>query len=158
MNKKELKELIKPLVKECVEESVREVVLGSGLLSSVISEVVKGITPMLTETKQSVAPTVQSVQKEESAQQSRYAQVLQQSEKKKMTESRKQLLDSIGKTSYNGVNVFEGVTETIPDEPVSAGPANPMSGIAPGDAGVDITSLFDFNKANLLAKGKKRSV
>lgn len=156
MNKKELKELIKPLVKECVEESVKEIVLGSGLLSSVISEVVKGMAPLLTEARQPVAPVAQSVQQEQMEQQSRYAQVLQQSEKKKMTESRKQLLDSIGKTSYNGVNVFEGVTETIPDEPAPAGPANPMSGIAPGDSGVDISSLFDFNKAKILAQGKKR--
>lgn len=152
MNRKELKDLIKPLVKECVEESVREVVLGSGLLSQVISEVVKGIGPVLTETK-----TTQTVQ-EQPEQPSRYAEVLKASEKKKMTESRKQLLDSIGKGSYNGVNVFEGISETIPDEPSESGPANPMSGIAPSDAGVDISNLFNFNKANILAKGKKRSV
>lgn len=155
MNRKELKEVIKPLVKECVEESVREIVVESGLLSQVISEVMKGIAPALTEVRQPVVALSQTSQQEMAAQ-SRYAQVLQKSEKRKMTESRKQLVDAIGKSSYNGVNVFEGISETIPDEPLQSGPANPMTGIAPEDPGVDISSLFDFNKANILAKAKKR--
>ena len=150
MKREDLKKLIKPLVKECMEESVREIVVESGLLSQVISEVVKGMSPLITETK------VEQPQKETSAP-SRYAEVLQKSEKKKLSETRKQLMDTIGKTSYGGVNVFEGISETIPDEPqsMSAGPANPMSGIAPTDSGVDISGLFDFNKANILAKGKR---
>lgn len=148
MKREDLKQLIKPLVKECVEESVKEIVLTSGLLSQVISEVVKGMSPVITETKQEQP-------KQEPA--SHYAEVLQKSEKKKLSETRKQLIDTIGKTSYGGINVFEGISETIPDEPqsTSAGPANPMSGIAPSDAGVDISGLFDFNKANILAKRKR---
>lgn len=151
MNKKDLKELLKPLVKECVEESVREVVLTSGLLSQVISEVVKGMAPMLVETKQQ-----EVVQEQQDQNASRYAEVLKRSEKQKINQTRKQLLDSIGKSSYNGINVFEGISETIPDEAAPSGPANPMSGIDPGDAGVDIDSLFDFGKAKILAQGKKR--
>jgi hypothetical protein len=143
MNKKQLKELIKPLVKECVEESVKEIVLESGLLSQVISEVMKGVgTTNIVENK-----TNEEV---------RMAEVAKQSEKRKISESRKQMLDAIGKTSYGGVNVFDGIKETIPDETTS-GPANPMQGIAPHDPGVDITQLFDFNKAKILAQGKKRN-
>ena len=151
MKREELKQLIKPLVKECVEESVKEIVLSSGLLSQVISEVVKGMSPLITEAK-----TEQP--KQETTAPSRYAEVLQRSEKTKLSETRKNLKEIIGKTSYAGVNVFEGISDTIPDEPQasSVGPANPMSGISPNDAGVDISSLFDFNKANILAKGKKR--
>jgi len=151
MKRQDLKDLIKPLVKECMEESVREIVVESGLLSQVISEVVRGISPLITEAR------VEQPQKEIPAP-SRYAEVLQKSEKNKLSETRKQLMDTIGKTSYGGVNVFEGISETIPDEPqsTSAGPANPMTGIAPHDPGVDISGLFDFNKANILAKGKKR--
>lgn len=144
MNKKELKELIKPLVRECVEESVREIVLESGLLSQVISEVIRGVGNT-------------TIIEEKSPQESRIAEVARQSEKRKINETRKQMLDAIGKTSYGGVNVFEGISETIPDEPASAGPANPMQGIAPHDPGVDITQLFDFNKAKILAQGKKRN-
>lgn len=151
MNKSELKQLLKPLVKECVEESVREVVLTSGLLSQVISEVVKGMTPMLVETKQQ-----QPVQEQQKQNTSQYSEILKKSEKQKVNQTRKQLLDSIGRSSYNGVNVFEGINETIPDEVVPSGPANPMSGIEPQDAGVDIDSLFDFGKAKILALGKKR--
>lgn len=151
MNKKELKELLKPLVKECVEESVKEIVLTSGLLSQVISEVMKGMAPVLVETKQQ-----EIVQENQEQSSSRYAEVLKRSEKQKINQTRKQLLDSIGKSSYNGVNVFEGIKETIPDEVAPSGPANPMSGIDPGDAGVNIDSLFDFSKAKILAQGKKR--
>lgn len=142
MNKKDLKDLIKPLVKECVEESVKEIVLESGLLSQVISEVMKGVGST-------------SIVENVASQENRMAEVARQSEKKKISESRKQMMDAIGKTSYGGVNVFEGVKDTIPDETVS-GPANPMQGIAAHDPGVDITQLFDFNKAKILAQGKKR--
>jgi hypothetical protein len=142
MNKKDLKDLIKPLVKECVEESVKEIVLESGLLSQVISEVMKGVGNT-------------SIIENTVSQENRMAEVARQSEKKKISESRKQMMDAIGKTSYGGVNVFEGIKETIPDE-TSSGPANPMQGISPHDSGVDITQLFDFNKAKILAQGKKR--
>lgn len=144
MNRKDLKNLLKPLVKECVQESVKEIVLESGLLSQVISEVVKGMSPVITE------------QKQEEASKTRYAEVLSRSEKGKLSETRKNLMDSIGKDSYGGINVFEGITETIPDEPANSGPANPMQGIAPHDPGVDINQLFDFKKAKILAQGKKR--
>jgi len=144
MNKKELKDLIKPLVRECVEESVKEIVLESGLLSQVISEVMKGMGN-------------NTVLENKVIQDTRMAEVAKQSEKRKTNESRKQMLDSIGKTSYGGVNVFEGIRETIPDETSPTGPANPLQGIAPQDPGVDITKLFDFNKAKILAQGKKRN-
>jgi len=143
MNKKDLKDLLKPLVKECVRESVHEIVLESGLLSKVISEVVKGMSPVITE------------QKQEQEYKSKYAEVLTKSEKTKLDETKKTLLDSIGKTSYGGVNIFEGIKETIPEETTS-GPANPMQGISPHDSGVDIAGMFDFNKAKILAQGKKR--
>ena len=147
MNKKELKELIKPLVKECIEESVKEVVLESGLLSQVISEVMKGVGN---------ATIVETTQKKE-PEELRMSEIVRQSEQTKISESRKQMLNAIGKTSYDAVTVFEEISETIPDEPSSAGPANPMQGIAPHDPGVDITQLFDFNKAKILAQGKKRN-
>lgn len=149
MKRSELKELIKPLVKECVEDSVKEIVLESGLLSQVISEVVKGMSPVIVEQKQEQQPKTQS----------RYAEVLQKSEKSKISESRRQLRDAIGKSSYNGVDVFQDINETIPEERVteSLGAADPMAGIDPRDSGVDISNLFDFSKANILAKGRKKA-
>ena len=141
MKRSELKEVIKPLVKECVKESVSEILLESGLLSQVISEVVKGMSPVITEQKSEV-----SVEEK-----SRYAEIVKRSENKKINETRKQMLDVIGKTSYGGVNVFENVAP-LPKEPTAG---SPMNGIDPNDAGVDIRGLFDFSKANILAKGKK---
>jgi hypothetical protein len=142
MKRGELKQLLKPLVKECVQESVKEIVLESGLLSQVISEVVKGMNPVITE--------------EKVEEKSHYAEVVKRSEKSKIDESRKQLMNTIGKTSYGGVNVFEGITEAIPEESNSS-PANPMNGISPSDPGVSIDGLFDFNKAKILAQGRKKN-
>jgi len=149
MNRKELKELIKPLVEECIEESIKECILTSGILSQVISEVVKGMSPLLTESKLDNS-------QQQSSNFSRYTEVLKKSEKQKLSETKKSLLDSIGRTSYGGVNVFEGIKETIPDETAATGLASPMKGISPNDAGVDINHLFDFNKAKILAQGKKK--
>lgn len=149
MNRKDLKELIKPLVKECIEESIQETILTSGILSQVISEVIKGISPTIVESESHNSKETKTNNG------SRYADILERSEKQKLSETKKSLLDSIGKTSYSGVNVFEGIKETIPDERTTNS-ANPMKGIAPHDPGVDITQLFDFNKAKILAQGKKR--
>lgn len=142
MNKKDLKDLIKPLVKECIEETVAETILTSGILSQVITEVLKGVS------------TTTIVEKQ-TGEQTRMSEIVKQSEKRKIDESKKQLLNTIGKTSYGGVNVFEGIGETIPEEKPAL-PPNLMQGISPNDPGVDITQLFDFNKAKVLAQGKKR--
>lgn len=152
MNRKDLKELIKPLVQECIEESMKEAILTSGVLSQVISEVVKGMSPLISEN----TARAEAVKEEKSS--SRYAEVLKKSEKQKLSETKRTLLDSIGKTSYGGVNVFEGIKETIPDEINNSFAVNPMSGIAPHDAGVDINQLFDFSKAKILAQGKKKKL
>ena len=143
MKKEELKQLIRPLVKECVKESVSEILLESGLLSQVISEVVKGMSPVITEQKSEV-----SVEEK-----SRYAEIVKRSENKKIDESKKQLLDKIGKTSYGGVNVFENVSP-LPKEPQAG---SPLSGIPANEAGIDISGLFDFNKAKILAQGRKKN-
>lgn len=142
MNKKDLKDLIKPLIKECIEETLTETILTSGILSQVISEVLKGVNNSVI------------VENKTNNEETRMSQIAKQSEKRQISESRKQMMDAIGKTSYGGVNIFEGIKETIPDEKPSV--ANPLSGIAAHDPGVDITQLFDFNKAKILAQGKKR--
>lgn len=143
MKRSELKQLIRPLVKECVKESVNEIVLESGLLSQVISEVVKGLSPVITEQKGDA----------KIEEKSHYAEVVKRSENKKVDESKKQLLDAIGKTSYGEVNIFENVSP-LPEEPTAG---SPMNGISPNDPGININGLFDFNKAKILAQGRKKS-
>lgn len=135
MKRSELKELIKPIVKECLEESMKEVILESGLLAKVITEVVKGVSPI----------------KEQKIENKKDLEF----EKQKITETRKKMIEEISASSFKGVNVFEGIKETIPDERASS-PADPMRGISANDSGVDISRLFDFNKAKILANTKKR--
>ena len=135
MKKSELKELIKPLVKECIEESMKEVIVESGLLSKVISEVVKGVeSSTITESKKDVMNASKQYSSND------------------IVEEKKKVIEQIGKTSFNGINIFEGIKETIPDDIT----AEPLRGIASNDKGVDIAGMFDFNKAKILAQGKKR--
>ena len=129
MKRAELKRLIKPIVQECIQESLLE----DGVLSRVISEVMMGLAPQaqLVSEDRERAPTHQAKPRGES-------EVLQQ-----LKQQRHQMLDSIGTTSYNGVNLFEGTdplsSAGTPGE--AASPTSPLSGIDARDPGVDISSL-----------------
>ena len=55
------------------------------------------------------------------------------------------MLDAIGKSSFNGVNVFEGV------EPAQeSNQQSPLANVPPGDPGVDISQLFNSNWSKLI--------
>ena len=62
--------------------------------------------------------------------------------RRQMAEQRKQLLDAVGRDSYNGVNVFEGTTP-LSKAGNPGGGAEPASvlGDNPNDPGVDISDL-----------------
>tara|TARA_B100001094_G_scaffold1830_1_gene1609 strand:+ start:431 stop:859 length:429 start_codon:yes stop_codon:yes gene_type:complete len=135
MKRTELKKLIKPLVKECVQETI----LNDGLLSNIVSEVMQGMgNQFLVENKEQVVPTMSN---ENSVQMEQL--------KERQNETRKRLLDEIGKDAYNGVNLFEGTTP-IRDggKPSVTTQANPMSGQDPDDAGVDISSIVALGGKN----------
>ena len=126
MKANELKKVLKPLIRQCI----KEVIFEEGVLSGIISEVVKGVdtAPVIREQEQ----VSRSKPKNELA-------------KKKLQEQRKKMMDAIGKDSYNGVNVFEGV------EPVrESSQQSPLANISPGDAGVDISQLFNSNWSKLI--------
>jgi len=155
MKKSDLKEIINPIVRECVNENIQAILLESGLLSQVISEVVKGLKPTLTENKIPTQQRLQDVQEEqEDDEKDRMRQILKKSQVRNVNHSNKQLLDNIGRSAYKGVNIFEGIGDTIPDEPAPAGLGNALAGIAPDDSGVDISNLFDSRIAKALMKGK----
>ena len=147
MKKSDLKKVLKPIVKECIQEALIE----EGLLSGVIAEVVKGLSA-------GQQPIVE--QKQSTEERNRLANEEIQRRKTKITETRNQMLDAIGQSAYNGVNIFEG-TDALssggtPDAPAAT--QGPLSGIAPGDAGVDISGLLgNGNKRiwNSLLEGKK---
>jgi hypothetical protein len=119
MKKSDLKQLIKPVVKECIHE----VLLEEGLLSNVVSEVVKGMH---------AAPLVESARPPQKAVANKNNEA-----RTKMAEHRKKMLDAVGRGSYNGVDLFEGTTPMSNSEPK---PGQTDLG-APGDAGVDISSI-----------------
>jgi len=134
MKKAELKKLLKPLIKECI----KEVIFEEGALSTIISEVMRGTAgakPMV-EAKDS---------RHNKLQEEKTQQILEEKKQR-----RRKMLDSIGKDSYNGINLFEGTT---------AGPApstsqgqGPLDGVDPNDPGVDISSIFTGQSSTIWKK------
>jgi hypothetical protein len=131
MKREELKRLIKPIVKECITESLIE----EGILSSVVSEVMKGMAPTIMESAPVAAPT--PVRDNSRALQEAQERRLQQAK-----ESRKQLLDAIGKDSYGGVDLFEGTSAAPAQQSPESMAASPLGNVAPGDPGVDISGII----------------
>lgn len=153
MKKSELKQLIEPIVKECINESIQSILLESGLLSQVISEVVKGLKPTLIE--QVVSTKTESNkhldESQELSENNRMREIMKMSKDRKSNSINQntELLNS--RMTFKGVNIFEGIKDTIPEETKLG---SPMTGIAPDDAGVDISGLFDPRIAQALLKGK----
>ena len=132
MKKSEFKQLIK--------ESVREVLVTEGFLSTIVAEVVKGIgTNMVTESAVKKEPTEEKV---------KFQEIKAQEKKKHLQETKKRMLDAIGKEAYGGVNVFEGT------DPMRNGgstgdptPNSALGDVDPADPGVDISGLFGSSNA-----------
>jgi len=132
MKKADLKKVLKPIVKECIQEALLE----EGLLSNVIAEVVKGLN---------VQPLVEQVQPEQPQAQVTEQKILDEEatrRKQKINETRKQMLDAIGKDSYNGIDLFEG-TDPMRE---SSNPHSPLANTDPSDAGIDISNLLGNKK------------
>ena len=123
MKKSELKNILKPLVKECIKECLYE----EGILSSVVAEVAKGLNGNVIREKVEPVKPVRPVQPV------RNNNVLK--------EQRQKLLDAIGKDSYGGVNIFEGVTPTQGQRSPESVAANPLGDMDPSDPGVDISGI-----------------
>ena len=132
MKKNELKKMLKPLIKECI----KEVIFEEGALSTIISEVMKG-----TSGSQQIVETKTQQPKQNFARQERKLQ--------EAKERKRKLLDSIGTDAYNGVNLFEGTTPAPAQKQQGQGA---LDGVAPGDPGVDISSIFSGHSANIWQK------
>tara|TARA_R110000824_G_scaffold93605_4_gene226342 strand:- start:239 stop:688 length:450 start_codon:yes stop_codon:yes gene_type:complete len=131
MKKSELKKILKPLVQECIKESLLE----DGLISGIIAEVVKGVSVGAPIVEAAPAPPANPVRER------MHRNAFNREQTNKLYEHKKKLQAAIGGGAYNGVDLFEGTTPA----PAQGSPqqqANPMSGQASNDAGVDITSLF----------------
>jgi hypothetical protein len=128
MKKSEFKQLIK--------ESVREVLVTEGFLSTIVAEVVKGIgTNMVTESAVKKEPTEEKV---------KFQEIKAQEKKKHLQETKKRMLDAIGKDAYGGVNVFEGTSPMRKggSTDTSAAPSSALGDVDPSDPGVDISGIL----------------
>jgi len=130
MNKNELKQILKPLIKECI----KEVIFEDGTLSSIVSEVARGMGQQTIVESKQVFPTKQKPQYETDDQ-----------AKTRLDEKRKKMMEAVGGDAYNGVNLFEGTTPT--STPAGDNGQGPLSGVAPSDAGVDISSVMGKTSA-----------
>ena len=130
MNKNELKKVLKPLIKECI----KEVMFEDGTLSSIIAEVMKG-------TQQAHAQPIV----EQQYQQPQARLETDEEAKARLAAKRKTLMDSIGNSAYNGINLFEGTTPA--PAPSSGQGQGALDGVAPNDAGVDISKLMNKTSA-----------
>ena len=131
MKKSELRQVLKPLIKECI----KEVIFEEGVLSNIVSEVAQGLGGQtIVETKQQPAEPQRNYEEE-----NRIAQ-------QKLQETRKRMLDAIGSESYNGVDLFARTTPT--SAPTESKQGDPLSGVDPRDAGVDINKIFGGKSKN----------
>jgi hypothetical protein len=127
MKKSDLKQLIKPLVKECIHE----VLIEEGMLSNIVSEVVQGMQAKPLVESRAATPTPPNRAAE--------AHKMKES-RQKMNARRQELMESIGKDAYNGVDLFEGTAPMSREE--NAGTAAGSVDLGSSrDAGVDISSL-----------------
>jgi hypothetical protein len=139
MKRSELKKLIKPLVKECVQETI----LNEGLLSNIVSEVAQGLgNQFLVENKEQIVPSL-------SNENSVRANALTTQKKEQILETKKKLLDAIGKEAYGGIDIFED-TKPLKESKSSMGPADPLrsDGRESDDPGVDISGIVALGGKN----------
>ena len=122
MKREEFKKILKPLIKECI----KEVIFEEGVLSNIVSEVASGMRAPLLETSKparSKAPLEPDLEMQEKMEEERQLRI------KRLNESMKAQMD---------VDVFSG-TKEIPNE---ADIGSPLSGVEPGDRGVDISGIM----------------
>jgi hypothetical protein len=150
MNKAELKKILKPLIKECV----KDVLFEDGVLSGVISEVVRGVQPQAIINQ---PPQKHTQLKEQKVLEENRKQMLTQRHEAEK-ERRKKLLDATG---FKDLDIFEG-TEPMTSkgeirESNSPAAQGPLSGVAPNDAGIDISGILAAGNSQnwkKLARGK----
>ena len=131
MKKEQFTKLIKPIIKECIQEALVE----SNLISGIISEVVRGMG-----TQPQQAQITEQKKKYESDED---AKKRRQEREKKLSQTRKTLLESINKDAYGGVDIFEGTTPM--QEANSSGPGGALADTDPSDAGIDISGILNIS-------------
>tara|TARA_B100000900_G_C20548468_1_gene703683 strand:- start:503 stop:940 length:438 start_codon:yes stop_codon:yes gene_type:complete len=136
MNREELKKTLKPLIKQCIKEVLFE---EAGVLSKVVSEVAQGLN-----SNQRIVESVVTSQSDEAE-----MRKLEEKKNQALQQQKERMLQAIGESSYNGVDLFEGTTPMSSSGSTSnssaASPMGPMKDIDPNDPGVDIHSIPGLN-------------
>ena len=137
MKQNELKQILKPLIKKCV----KEVIFEEGILSGIISEVIKGTNGVVLK-EHNVYKNSTPPEKEDNFLQE------QKQIKQKLKETKKRMLDGFG------VDIFEGTTPFSSTQAPGGeqGYSSPLASVAPGDPGVDISSIPGANVWSKLIK------
>tara|TARA_R110000824_G_scaffold16126_5_gene67175 strand:+ start:4225 stop:4647 length:423 start_codon:yes stop_codon:yes gene_type:complete len=140
MKKSELKNILKPLIKECI----KEVIFEEGVLSGLITEVMKVTSNAGSDSRKYIV-------EQKSNADLRKKNELEQKNKVKLEETRKKMLNAVGKGSISGVNVFEGTQPLAKaGTPGASNVTSPLQAYDPGDSGVDISEFFNPKWKNMV--------
>jgi len=133
MKRREFKNKVKPIIRECI----KEILFEEGVLSGIISEVIKNANNNVVYKTKRAEPQKELINERKEI-------------KKKASDSKKKLLEAMGKGAFNGIDIFEGTTPMR--AAAAAGGHSPLSNIEPGDPGVDISSIPGANAWKHLIK------
>lgn len=115
MKTSEFKKILKPLI----EQTVKEVLLKEGVLSKIVSEVARGLQQPLLEAQSNTA-----------------AKSSNREEEIRLEEQKKERIKRLNESTGFGSEVFNNVG-SVPESATAA----PLSGVAAGDSGVDISAI-----------------
>lgn len=110
-----------------------------GILSGLISEVVQGLNGQVL-SENTVAPRRKVPAQQNDAETARQQQLAKIKAMEQAAQTRKKMSEAVGKGAYGGVDLFEGTTPTTAAAESKQG--DPLAGLDPNDAGVDISNLF----------------
>tara|TARA_R110000868_G_scaffold70738_1_gene207656 strand:- start:77 stop:478 length:402 start_codon:yes stop_codon:yes gene_type:complete len=128
---------LKNIIKECV----REVIFEDGMLSGIVSEVVRGMG------------TASLIQEQVKPQQQ-----TSPSARRQLAETKKKMLDAVGKNSYESAKkkfanpeLFEGTKPIVEGNGQGA-----LAGISPNDPGIDISNIPGFGSWSNVASTTRK--
>ncbi len=147
MDKQDLKKVLRPLIKECVREILFE---ETGVLSKIVNEVATGL-------KSERTPIVRERREDRVMPDSHQKNDMAEERNRRLKEQKENMLKSIGRSAYNGIDIFEGTTPLQTGGAPNTGPTEsagrgPMRDIDPSDPGIDLSNIpgFDINIARKL--------
>ena len=138
MNREDLKKTLKPLIKECIKEVLFE---EAGVLSRVVNEVATGLTAG---GQQKIVETRTAKTESDDSERQRRAEEA----RRRLDEHKRSVMQQIGESAYNGVDLFEGTTPMTSAPSASGGsasPMGPMKDLDPNDPGIDLNSIPGLN-------------